>query len=86
MPISTFNPSKALKKYVVGHKIVRVSLNRFPSLNHFGKGRDWAFNPNIVLDNGASLWFNTQETQTGDYGTNVIVIVPETLLDKEDHE
>ena len=54
-----------MKEKVIGRKIVRVILNRFPT----GVAENpYAYNPVFVLDDGTTIHFVAQETDVGEYG------------------
>lgn len=56
---------------LVGRTIVAVDLQRFSD----GKG-GWAFDPVLTLDNGRRLGFSVQETDTGEYGVELLLSAP----------
>ena len=56
---------------LVGRTIVAVDLGRFAD----GRG-GWAFQPVITLDNGRRLTFSVQETDTGEYGVELLLSAP----------
>lgn len=63
-----FNPH-----WIVGKTVARVEMNQFPSELHRGQRPDHvAHNPRIYFADGSSIAFMTQETETGEYGTNII--------------
>lgn len=53
---------------IVGQKITGLNLNSFSD----GRGGRTT-NPVITLSNGVKLYFQTQETEGSDYGTEIIV-------------
>ena len=50
-------------------KIVVVQFHPFRD----GRG-GYAHRPVLTLDNGSKLYFQTQETEVGDYGTAILVV------------
>ena len=56
---------------LVGRTIVAVDLRRFAD----ARG-GWAFDPVITLDNGRRLAFSVQETDTGEYGVELLLSAP----------
>jgi len=64
-----FNP-----KWVIGRTITQLEMNPFDDLRG-----GTAHNPVFVLDNGARLRFLTEETDTGDYGTEIVYHKPNSL-------
>lgn len=61
-----FNP-----KWVIGRTITGVQMNPFSD----GRGGT-VHDPTFILDNGARLRFQTQETNDLEYGTQVLYIPP----------
>ncbi len=57
---------KATKRDLIGRRIIGVEWRPFPD----GKGRT-ATNPALILDNGRRVYFTTQETEIGEYGTEI---------------
>lgn len=55
--------SKKMQQHVIGHRIVKVLLNRFAD----GIG-GYSYDPVFYLDNGAYIHFVTDETEVGEYG------------------
>jgi hypothetical protein len=54
---------------LIGRKIVAVDLGR-----QWDKERKvWFHQPRLTLDNGRRVWFMTEETETGDYGTKICI-------------
>lgn len=58
----------ATKLDLVGRTIVAIDFRPFSD----GRGGG-ATAPKITLDNGRALWFTTQETDVGDYGTAICI-------------
>lgn len=63
---------KATKRDLIGRRIVDVQFNRFASRPEVS-GRLDACEPRIVLDNGRTLFFITNETDIGGYGTTICI-------------
>jgi hypothetical protein len=64
---------------LVGRRIVKVELRRFPTDRAGAKRNDsdyWATDPQILLDNGRWLRFNVQETEVGEYGVELVLSDP----------
>lgn len=61
---------KATRRALIGRKIVGVDFRPFDD----GKGGT-AHNPTLMLDNGRRVYFTTEETDMGEYGT-LIGITP----------
>lgn len=59
---------RATKRALIGHTIVGVDFGPFPD----GRGGT-AQQPHLTLDNGRQVWFTTEETDTGEYGTRIII-------------
>lgn len=66
-----FNP-----KWIIGRTITGVDMNPFRAHPESTTDYREAHDPTIYLDNGASLAFITEETETGDYGTAIIYRKP----------
>ena len=64
--MSHFHP-----KWVVGRRITQVDMNAFDD----GRGGT-AHAPVVYLDNGARMTFVTEETETGEYGTDILYYPP----------
>lgn len=58
----TFNP-----KWLEGKTVDYVDLNRFPT----GRARKIAHSPRIWFTDGSSIYFQTEETESGEYGTQI---------------
>ena len=58
----------ATKKALVGRAIVDVDFQPFPDR----KGGT-AHRPRLTLDDGRVLYFVTEETEVGDYGTSICI-------------
>jgi hypothetical protein len=56
-----FNP-----KWIIGRKIIAVEMHPFEGENHLT-----AHAPVITLDNGARIFFVTEETGLSEYGTAI---------------
>jgi hypothetical protein len=63
---------KATKRHLIGRRIVAVDFRKQWDKDR----RQWYTNPRITLDNGRTLFFVTQELDTGDYGTQIAVTEP----------
>jgi hypothetical protein len=63
--VSGFNP-----KWIVGKTIKSIDMRPFDSGGHAYK-REKAFDPIITFDDGSSITFSTQETEVGEYGTDI---------------
>ena len=63
--------ARTVKKALVGRKIIDVKLNRFSN----GQG-GFANDPQLFLDDGTVIAFSTQETESGDYGTALVIVPP----------
>jgi hypothetical protein len=68
----------ARKRDLIGRKIVAVEWNRHradddPKSSRY---RDWVTDPVLVLDNGARIYFTTQETELGFYGVRINLHAP----------
>lgn len=63
---------KATKRDLIGRRIVEVHFNRFASRPEVSGEVD-ACDPRIVLDNGRTLFFVTNETEIGEYGTTICI-------------
>ena len=63
---------RAARQLLVGRRIVRVRLNPFAD----GRG-GWAYQPAIYLDNGTVVSFMTDETEIGEYGTQLLYATKE---------
>lgn len=55
-----------LKTKLLGRRIRGVFLRPFPD----GRGGE-AYNPSLLLDDGARLTFSVQETESGEYGVTI---------------
>lgn len=61
-------------RWVVGKTIARVEMNPF---NAGGQGRGTtAHDPEIFFTDGSSIRFITEETETGEYGTEIVYRKP----------
>jgi len=58
---------RAMARLLKGRTIVGYKSGAFRD----GRG-GWAHDPRLILDNGAVIAFNTEETEVGDYGTAII--------------
>lgn len=63
---------KATRKHLVGRTITDVSFRPFDA--HPGVDRRQAHDPILTLDNGASVRFVTEETDGGEYGTEIVYV------------
>jgi hypothetical protein len=61
----------AQRKQLIGRTITGVEFRPFDN----GSGGT-AHNPVLILDNGRRLLFMTEETDTGEYGTSIIITDP----------
>jgi hypothetical protein len=61
----------ATKRALVGRKIIAVDFRPFDD----GKGGK-AHDPVITLDNGRRVFFITEESESGDYGTKMLISDP----------
>lgn len=59
---------KATRKHLVGRTIVAVDFGPFDD----GRGGT-VHAPRITLDNGRVVYFTTEETEVGEYGTLISV-------------
>lgn len=57
---------------IVGQRVVAVRLNKFGRQTVGGRAMD----PTFELENGVRLCFVTQETESLDYGTEILVVEP----------
>lgn len=64
----------ARKSHLVGRTITAVEFRPFNATPD-GKGGT-AHNPRITLDNGRELFFLTEETEVGEYGTMICITDP----------
>lgn len=62
--MSGFNP-----KWIVGKTVASVGMRKFDMSREF-KGAK-ANNPVITFTDGSAITFTTQETGTGEYGTDI---------------
>lgn len=62
--MSGFNP-----KWIVGKTIARVDMRMFDMSREFHGAK--AHDPLITFTDGSSITFVTQETGTGEYGTDI---------------
>lgn len=60
---------KATKRQLIGRRIAAIDWNRTWDQQ---RGQFIA-RPLITLDNGRVLWFVTQESDNGDYGTTICI-------------
>jgi hypothetical protein len=58
----TINP-----KWLIGKTIAKVEMRPFNSRDNGEKGT--AHDPHITFTDGSRIWFTTQETEVGEYGT-----------------
>ena len=58
---------KVTKRDLIGRRIVAVAMRR----QWDGVRREWYYDPVLTLDNGKRIWFITQETEIGEYGTKI---------------
>ena len=65
----TIKTDRGALRYLVGRKIVKVKMNGFKTGRFDG---DTSTDPLIVLDDGSRLMFITAETETGDYGVDIL--------------
>lgn len=69
----------ATKRDLIGRRIVAVDFRRFhceakSCTCASGPGRSsWHSDPVLTLDNGRRLFFVTDETEVGEYGTNICI-------------
>lgn len=59
---------KARRNHLIGRTIVAVDFGPFDNMRG-----GTAYAPRITLDNGRQLYFVSQETDTGDYGTKICI-------------
>jgi hypothetical protein len=57
---------------IVGQRVVAVRINKFGRTT----GNDIAMDPTLVLENGVQLRFHTQETESLEYGTEILIVEP----------
>lgn len=67
--MARFNP-----KWIIGRTIVGVDMRRF-STGRTSYGTV-AHDPVITFDNGAVIYFTTEETEIGEYGTAITYVPP----------
>lgn len=60
---------KAKTRDLVGRTIKAVDWRPFKSYDPRGT----AHNPILTLDNGRRVWFTTEETESGEYGTSICI-------------
>jgi len=63
---------KATAKSLVGKTIARVIMHPFDDCRP-SDGDNTATDPILVFTDGSRLRFSTQETETGEYGTELIL-------------
>lgn len=63
--MSGFNP-----RWIIGKTVARVEMRPFDAGNQ-GRG-ETAHDPHIYFTDGSQIWFLTEETETGEYGTEII--------------
>lgn len=63
---------KAKPRDLIGRTIVEVAFRPFQSRPHTDP-RARAHSPLITLDNGNRLFFVTEETECGEYGTKICI-------------
>ncbi len=56
-------------RWIIGKTVARVEMNPF-SAGGYGRG-ETAHNPRIYFTDGSSIAFHTEETETGEYGTDI---------------
>jgi hypothetical protein len=63
-------------RWLVGKTIARVEMNPFeahdPNQIRCGSGRRVAHDPRIYFTDGTSISFVTEETEIGEYGTDIV--------------
>ncbi len=63
-------------RWIVGKTITDVAMN------HFDNGRKTrATSPRIIFEDGSSISFVTQETEIGEYGTQIVYTPAPSLVD-----
>ena len=67
---------KARTKDLIGRTIVAVSWQPTRRDPRLGKRSSMVTNPVLTLDDGRSIWFVTEETETGEYGHSISVSRP----------
>lgn len=78
--MARFNP-----KWIIGRTIVACDMRPFQANDPTLKGtKETAHDPVITLDNGAKLYFQTEETEIGEYGTSVVYVPPRKKKHKEE--
>ena len=70
----TRSPYHATKRDLVGRTIVDVEFHRW----HTGRAGKpdsltWTTSPVLILDNGHRVYFSTDETESGEYGTRICI-------------
>lgn len=65
--------AKAKVQRLVGRRIVKAAPHLFDDGGHCGTGRDahYAHNWTLSLDDGATVYFTVEETDTGAYGVDL---------------
>ena len=66
----TIKTKKAARR-LIGRTIKRVALNPFLTCNA-GNPRERTTDPVLVLDDGSALAFSVTETETGEYGVEIL--------------
>lgn len=60
----TFNP-----RWIIGKTVAAVEMRPFDADDHT---RRKAHDPKIIFTDGSSITFNTEETERGEYGVDVL--------------
>lgn len=58
-------------RWITGKTVARVEMNPFPADDGTGCRLGMAFAPRIYFTDGSSIAFGTQETEVGEYGTDI---------------
>lgn len=70
---------KATKRDLAGRTIVDVNFRRFRTTpegttpRSMSRKDTWVSDPLLTLDNGRKVWFVTEETEVGEYGTTICI-------------
>ena len=64
---------KATKKSLIGRTIVDVDFQPFQGGDGIARSKFIAYKPVLTLDNGRTVWFETQETEAFKYGTAICI-------------
>lgn len=69
---------KATRQALIGRTITDVDFRPFAAGDGGENSRNMgkAHNPRITLDNGRAMYFVTEETEVGEYGTQVCITKP----------